>query len=105
MIRGLVHPLLAAFEVEPQVVFNGVVTGVTYGILAVGLVLVYRSTRVINFAYGQMGVFGAALLALLVINYDVNFYVALLAVLVVRRRPRGHDRARRRATAVHCTDG
>ena len=81
LMFGALH-LLAAFEVESQVVFNGVVTGMTYGVLAVGLVLVYRSTRVINFAYGQMGVFGAALLALLVINYDVDFYVALLLVLV-----------------------
>jgi len=75
--------MMAAFEFPSQVLFNGAVTGMTYGVLAVGLVLVYRSTRVINFAYGQMGVFGAALLALLVINYHVNFYVSLLLVLVV----------------------
>lgn len=80
---GVVRPVLATFEVEPQVVFNGIVTGMTYGILAVGLVLIYRSTRVINFAYGAMGVFGAALLALMVINYDIDFYVSLVAVLIV----------------------
>ena len=83
MIGALLHPVLGAFEVEPQVVFNGFVTGLTYGVLGVGLVLIYRSTRVINFAYGQMGVFGAAVLALLVINYSVNFYVALVAVLLI----------------------
>ena len=83
MIGALLHPVLGAFEIEPQVVFNGFVTGLTYGVLGVGLVLIYRSTRVINFAYGQMGVFGAAVLALLVINYSVNFYVALIAVLLI----------------------
>ena len=31
-----------------------------------GIVLVYRSTRVINFAVGNMGLVGASLLALLV---------------------------------------
>jgi ABC-type branched-subunit amino acid transport system permease subunit/ABC-type branched-subunit amino acid transport system ATPase component len=78
-----VHALLATFEVQPQTAFDGVVLGLTYGILAVGLVLVYRSTRVINFAHGQMGVFAAAVLALLVIKYDVDFYLALVAALVV----------------------
>jgi ABC-type branched-subunit amino acid transport system permease subunit/ABC-type branched-subunit amino acid transport system ATPase component len=75
--------LLGGFTVQPQVVFDGVVLGMVYGILAVGLVLVFRSTRVINFAHGQMGVFGAAVLALFVAKYDINFYVALAAVLVI----------------------
>jgi branched-subunit amino acid ABC-type transport system permease component len=74
---------LGEFVVNKQVVFNGLVTGFTYGVLAVGLVLVYRSTRVINFAYGEMGAFGAALLARLVINWDANFYVSFAAVLAV----------------------
>ena len=72
-----------ALELNEQIVFNGVVTGMSYGVLAVGLVLVYRSARVINFAHGEMGAFGAALLAILVINWDVPFFVALGAVLVV----------------------
>jgi ABC-type branched-subunit amino acid transport system ATPase component/ABC-type branched-subunit amino acid transport system permease subunit len=71
-----------AFEIPRQVVFTGAVTGLTYGVLAVGLLLLYRSTRVVNFAYGEMGAFGAALLALLVINYDWNYWAALVAVLV-----------------------
>ncbi|MGH8983619.1 MAG: ABC transporter permease subunit [Acidimicrobiia bacterium] len=75
--------LAVDFTVNEQLVFNGVVTGMTYGVLAVGLVLVYRSARVINFAQGEMGAFGAALLALMVVNWDVPFFVALGAVLVV----------------------
>ena len=34
-------------------------TGLTYAVLAAGLVLVYRATRVINFAYGEIGALGA----------------------------------------------
>ncbi|MEV6342785.1 branched-chain amino acid ABC transporter permease/ATP-binding protein [Actinoplanes sp. NPDC051851] len=41
----------------------GLFTGLTYGLLAVGLVLVYRSSRFVNFAHGAIGVFGAAVLA------------------------------------------
>jgi ABC-type branched-subunit amino acid transport system ATPase component/ABC-type branched-subunit amino acid transport system permease subunit len=73
---------LLGLVLDAQVVLNGVVTGMTYGVLAVGLVLVYRSARVINFAHGEMGAFGAGLLALLVINWDVPFFVALAIVLV-----------------------
>ena len=48
-----------------------------------GIVLVYRSTRVINFAVGNMGLVGASLLALLVVNWDVPFWLAAIVALVV----------------------
>jgi ABC-type branched-subunit amino acid transport system ATPase component/ABC-type branched-subunit amino acid transport system permease subunit len=74
---------VVGFEVPLQVVFNGIVAGFAYGVLAIGLVLVYRSSHVVNFAYGQIGAFATALLALLVVNWDVHFLAALPAVLVV----------------------
>ena len=76
-------PVLAEITVTRQVVFNGLVTGVTYGLLAAGLILIYRASSVLNVAHGELGAFGAAVLALLVIKYDVNFYVAFLAALGV----------------------
>ena len=48
--------------------------GLTYGVLAIGVILVFRSSRVINFAIAEMGAFGAVLLARLVINWDVAFW-------------------------------
>lgn len=72
-----------ALDAPRQVVFTGAVTGFTYGVLAIGLILIYRSSRVINFAYTEMGAFGAGLLAVLVANYNWNYFVALGAVLVV----------------------
>jgi ABC-type branched-subunit amino acid transport system ATPase component/branched-subunit amino acid ABC-type transport system permease component len=39
----------------PGVIVLGYVLGAVTGLLAVGLVLVYRTTRVVNFAYGAMG--------------------------------------------------
>jgi branched-chain amino acid transport system permease protein len=41
------------------VVVNGVFVGLVYGLLAVGLVVVYRGSRIINFAYGETGMLGA----------------------------------------------
>ena len=39
----------------PGVLVLGLIFGSVTGLLAVGLVLVYRTTRVVNFAYGAMG--------------------------------------------------
>ena len=67
-------------------------TGLTYGVMAVGVILVFRSTRVINFAIGEMGGFAAALLYRLVIDWDVPFWLSFVAGIavgaVVRRRAR-----------------
>lgn len=62
--------------ITPTIVFNGAVTGLVYGLLAMGVVLIYRSTRVINFAVGNLGIVGSALFGLLVLNYDFPFWAA-----------------------------
>ncbi|MEX2558211.1 MAG: ATP-binding cassette domain-containing protein, partial [Actinomycetota bacterium] len=59
----------------------GAVTGMTYGILAVGLVLIYRSSRIVNFAHGEIGAFGAALLGLAVTRWRVPYWIAFLLAL------------------------
>ena len=78
-----VAPLALALDLPPQALVVGALTGLTYALLGTGLVLVYRATRVINFAHGQIGAFCAAVLALLVLEYDWPFFVALLAVVVL----------------------
>jgi ABC-type branched-subunit amino acid transport system ATPase component/ABC-type branched-subunit amino acid transport system permease subunit len=66
-----------------QLWFDGVVNGMVLGLLALGVVLVYRSTRVINLAVGNMGLPATGLLALLVINYGFPYWVSLPIALVV----------------------
>jgi ABC-type branched-subunit amino acid transport system ATPase component/ABC-type branched-subunit amino acid transport system permease subunit len=73
-------PVLATL-VTQQVLFDGFVDGLVFGLLAMGIVLVYRATRVINFAVGNMGVIGAGLIALLVVQYGVPFWIAVPAGL------------------------
>jgi branched-chain amino acid transport system permease protein len=41
------------------VVLNGAFVGIIYGMLGVGLVVAYRGSRVINFAYGETGMVAA----------------------------------------------
>ncbi len=48
-----------------NLIFIGVVRGLIVSLIAMGIVLVYRSSRVINFAVADLGVPAAALLALM----------------------------------------
>jgi ABC-type branched-subunit amino acid transport system ATPase component/ABC-type branched-subunit amino acid transport system permease subunit len=59
------------------------VSGLIVGLLAMGVVLVYRATRVLNFAVGNIGLIGATLLSVLVVRYHTPFWVAAPLALVV----------------------
>ena len=74
------HPIvggLFGLDWPDQVLFTGAVTGLAYGVMAVGVILVFRSAQIINFAVAAMGGFAAALLARLVINWGVDYWIAL----------------------------
>ncbi len=62
----------------PGIVLQGLVYGAFYSLSAVGLVLIYRSSRVVNFAQAQLGLLGGTITALLVAGHGLNFYLALL---------------------------
>lgn len=64
-----------------QILFDGLVAGLTIGLVAQGVVLVYRSSRVINFAVGSLGAIAAALVPLAVINYGWPVWAAIAAGL------------------------
>jgi ABC-type branched-subunit amino acid transport system ATPase component/ABC-type branched-subunit amino acid transport system permease subunit len=66
-----------------QVGFDGIVSGLVVGLLAMGVVLVYRATRVLNFAVGNIGLIGATLLSVLVVRYHTPFWVAAPIALLV----------------------
>lgn len=55
----------------------GLMSGLGYGLLATGLVLVYRATRVINLAHGQIGAFAAVVLLELVHTVGLPYPLAL----------------------------
>ncbi len=74
--------VLAAW-ITQQLVFNGAVTGLVIGMLAMGIVLIYRSTRVINFAVGNLGLPAAGLFALMQIDWGFPFWIGLATALLV----------------------
>ncbi len=59
-----------------QIVYIGAIDGLLIGFLALGVVLIYRASGVINFAVGAIGVLSASLLALLVLSYGWPFWLA-----------------------------
>jgi branched-chain amino acid transport system permease protein len=63
-----------------QQVVSGLATGGIYGSLALAIVLIYRATRVINFAQGEMGMF-AAFIALWLIDSGWPYWAAFFATL------------------------
>jgi ABC-type branched-subunit amino acid transport system ATPase component/ABC-type branched-subunit amino acid transport system permease subunit len=67
---------LGGFDVSGAVLLLGVFTGLSYGLLAVGLVLVYRSSRFINFAHSAIGLFAAALFAQATNVYGIPYWIA-----------------------------
>lgn len=69
--------------ISVEIVVIGALTGLTYAVLAAGLVLIYRATKVINFAHGEIGAFGAAILAKLVLDYHWNWFATFLLMLAV----------------------
>lgn len=70
---------LAGIDLNPQDLFDGAVTGLIYGFLAIGIILVYRASGVVNFAYGATGSLAAVLVAKMVIDWNWP-YVPALAV-------------------------
>lgn len=59
------------------VVVIGIVLGTVTGLLAIGLILIYRTNRFINFSYGAMGSLGGVTAIGLHLEKGVNFFVAL----------------------------
>ena len=75
--------MVVATWVTRQLLFDGLVSGFVFGLLAMGIVLVHRSTRVINFAVGNMGMVGSGAFALLVVQYGVPYWLGALAGLAL----------------------
>ena len=66
-----------------SVLLQGVIVGLNYGLLAMGLVLVYRTNRVINFAQGQFGVVAAVFLVKCVANFKFDYWFSLVLAVAL----------------------
>ena len=63
------------------VLLQGVITGLGYGLLAMGLVLIYKTNRVLNFAQGQLGVVAAVFLVKCFYDFGFDYWFSLALAL------------------------
>jgi branched-chain amino acid transport system permease protein len=63
------------------VILDGIVLGLAFGLLGVGMTLVYGLGGVLNLAYGQIVVFGAIVVMLMMEDGLATFFAAVLGVL------------------------
>ena len=65
-----------------QIAVGGLLAGVMYSLIAVGFVLIYKSSKIFNFAQGAM-VLGAALTFVSFIEMGVPFWLSLLITTLI----------------------
>ena len=66
-----------------QLVVNGAAAGCIYGLIALGFVLIYKATEMINFAQGDIMMLGGFFAFALIAHFGLNYWVgALLAILL-----------------------
>jgi branched-chain amino acid transport system permease protein len=70
------------FPAPNGVILDGALGGGRIALIALGIALIYRANRIINFAQGDLGQVPATLGALMVITLSVNYFVAFTTGLV-----------------------
>ena len=64
-----------------QLLFTGIGIGAVYALVALGIVLIFRATNVVNFAQGEFSMV-AAYLMVVAIEFGAPYWLAFLAALV-----------------------
>jgi branched-chain amino acid transport system permease protein len=64
-----------------QLVLNGIVAGSIYSLVALGFVVIYKSTSVLNFAQGEFMMLGAYVCLSLAVQYHVPFAAAFVLTM------------------------
>ena len=76
------HALLG-LAFYPEYVLRGAIVGLTYGLLALGIVLVFRSSGIINFAHGEMGIFAGQAFVIFVVRWHIPYWIAFVLALII----------------------
>jgi branched-chain amino acid transport system permease protein len=75
--------LAAEFTDFMQQVVSGLAAGGIYALLALALVIIHRSTGVINFAQGEMATLSAYIAWALIVHHSWSYWPAFAATLVI----------------------
>jgi len=75
--------VVAAFSDFMQQIVSGLAAGGIYALLALALVIIHRSTGVINFAQGEMATLSAYIAWTLIAHHGWNYWLAFTATLAI----------------------
>lgn len=75
--------MLGTALLTSNLLFKGIIGGFIIALVAMGIVLVYRSSRVINFAVGNLGIPATALFAIMAGKYGWPYWPSLIAALAI----------------------
>ncbi len=64
-----------------QLVVNGAASGCIYGLIALGFVLIYKATEMVNFAQGDIMMLGGFLAFSLIAHWGVNYWLGSLIAI------------------------
>src|ERR1700677_5121488 len=66
-----------------QLVVNGAASGCIYGLIALGFVLIYKATEMVNFAQGDIMMLGGFTAFTLIAGFGWNYWVGALAAVIL----------------------
>lgn len=66
-----------------QYVIGGLAAGGLYALVALGIVLLYRTSRILNFAHGDLATFGTFIAFSLLVTYHSPFAIASAGALLI----------------------
>jgi branched-subunit amino acid ABC-type transport system permease component len=76
------------FAAIGQLLFAGLAIGGVYSMVALGIVLIYRATNVVNFAQGEISMLGAYFLVTLWQGAQLDYLTAFVLALTALRADR-----------------
>jgi branched-chain amino acid transport system permease protein len=66
-----------------EILINGLSTGAIYALLALGFVLIFKSTGILNFAQGQLAMIGAFICFTFATLLDLPYFIAFVFALAL----------------------
>jgi branched-chain amino acid transport system permease protein len=66
-----------------QLIVNGAASGCIYGLIALGFVLIYKATELVNFAQGDIMMLGGFVAFSLITQFHLPYWIGgLLAIII-----------------------
>ncbi|MGE0419971.1 MAG: branched-chain amino acid ABC transporter permease [Acetobacteraceae bacterium] len=66
-----------------QLIVNGAASGCIYGLIALGFVLIYKATEMVNFAQGDIMMLGGFIAFSMIAHWGLNYWVGSLLAIAI----------------------